>query len=155
MGCQTFKQMWNGDDSVVKSATWACFNQTYSGQTIDWDEVFLLRDGVSVFEIHHFTDGVERLSSEAQAEYFRDGIAHWKPENSSTSLDVTKSNETLIIDLRYTDTENANRHFHFNMRLSSGRFISVWTIERRSLTHSTTTTEDYAGQCILLPKPTK
>jgi hypothetical protein len=152
--------MWNGGDSVARSATWACFIQTNlqvmpSFNAWDADEVLFLRDGVSTFEIHRFINGTERLSSVADADYFRGGVAHWKPGDGPASLDVTKSNESLRMDLRYTDTESRSEHFHLEMRLSSGRFTSEWTAETKSLFSKSTSTEDYAGQCVLLPKPTK
>jgi len=154
-GCRTLKQMWDGGDNVARSATWACFTQTDLGYVTDRDEVLLLRDGVSVFEMHMFVNGIERLSSEAQAEYFRDGIAHWEPGNGPTSLDVTKSNETLTVDLRYTGVEKANEHLRFTMRLSSGRFKLESTIEKRGLFSTETSAEDITGQCVLLHKPTR
>jgi len=159
-GCLTFKQMWEGGDAVAKSATWACFVQKNLGiipSYNDWnpDDLLLLRDGVSVFEMHRFIDGTERLSSSAEAESFRDGIAHWRPVSGPTSLDVTKSGETLALNLKYTDTKNSDVRFHFDMRLSSGRFTSKWIVESKSLLSKSTSTEDYSGQCIPLPKQTK
>lgn len=149
-GCQTFKQMWSGGDSVVKSATWACFKQTDMR-----DEFLLLTDGNTFFEMHSFANGVENISAKAQAEYFRDRTAHWKPENSSTSLDVTKSTETLWMDLRFASTEKQSVHLEFTMRLSSGRFKDKWTTEKKNHFSTETSNWDDAGQCVLLPKTTK
>jgi hypothetical protein len=152
--------MWNGGDSTVRSATWACFVQNnlemipaYS--TWDTDEMLLLRDGISVFEIHRFVDGTERLALNASSDYFRDGIAHWRPDGSPSSLDVTKTGVALMTDANYKDTTNANVHFHLEMRLSSGKFTSRWSTETASVFSKSTSTEEFAGQCILLPKPPK
>ena len=158
LGCRTFKQMWDSGDSVARSATWACFIQkdlTYVPFAPEKDVVFFLRDGASVFEMHYFTNGIESVSSEAHVEDSRGNVVHWIREDRPTSLDVTKSDETLIMNLQFTNTEQAIAHFYFTMRLSSGRFESEWTTEKKGWFSTTTSKDNYAGQCISIPKLTK
>lgn len=154
--CTTFKQMWDGGDRAVKGATWACFDlpreSPLGGHYPTYDSFFLLRDGVSVFELRMFNNGVQNISANALAESFRNGVAHWKPNGSGTSLDVVKSEDELTLDLYYTSTSDASVGFHIDMRLSSRRYTSKWTTEKKHTFSSERSTDDNVGQCIVLPK---
>jgi len=157
--CTTFRQMWQGGDRALKAATWACFglprDLPFGGHTPSNDNFFLLRDGVSVFDFTRFYNGTENVSAAAVAESFRNGVAHWKPDGSGTSLDVVKSEDELTLDLHYTSTSDASVGFHIDMRLSSGRYTSKWTTEKRHAFSSERSTDDNVGQCIVLPKLVK
>ena len=157
--CTTFKQMWEGGDKTAKSATWACFDfpreLPFGGRAPTYDSFFLLRDGVSVFDFHMFNNGVENVSATSVAESFRNGVAHWKPDSSGTSLDVVKSEDELTLDLHYISTTESNVGLHVEMRLSSGRYTSRWIIEKKHTFSSEKSTEDNAGLCVVLPKPTR
>ena len=154
--CTTFKQMWLGGDRTVKSATWACFDlprQLAFGLLAPTnDSFYLLRDGVSSFDFHRFYNGTDNVSATAVAESFRNGVAHWKPDNSGTSLEVVKSKDELTLDLHYTSTTKASVGLHVEMRLSSGRYTSHESIEKKHFFSTEETTEDDTGQCVLLPK---
>jgi hypothetical protein len=154
--CTTFRQMWQGGDRALKTATWACFDLPhdlpFGGHTPSYDNFFLLRDGVSVFDYTRFHNGIENVSAAAVAESFRNGVAHWKPDVSGTSLDVVKSEDELTLDLHYTSTSDESVRFHIDLRLSSGKYTSKWTITKKHTFSSEVSTEDNVGQCILLPK---
>lgn len=154
--CTTFRQMWQGGDRALKTATWACFDLPqdlpFGLHTPSYDDFFLLRDGVSVFGFMRFYNGIENVSATAIAESFRNGVAHWKPDGSGASLDVVKSEDELTLDLHYTSTSDAGIGFHIDMRLSSGRYTSKWTTEKKHTFSSERSTDDNVGQCILLPK---
>ncbi len=156
-GCTTFKQMWEGGDKVARSATWACFDFPQDlgvfGHGPSYDEFLLLRDGGSVFNFHSFVYGIENVTATANAESYRNGVAHWIADNNGIAIDVIKSEDTLHLSLQYTSTEGANVRFEFTMRLSSGRYTSKWTTEKKHFFSSETSTEDYIGQCIALPEP--
>ena len=154
--CTTFGQMWRGGDRALKTATWACFDLPrdlpFGGHKPIYDDFFLLRDGVSVFDFTRFYDGIEKVSATAVAESFRNGVAHWRPDGSGTSLDVVKSEGELTLDLHYTSTADASLAFHIDMRLSSGRYTSKWTSEKKHTFSSETSAGDNVGQCVTLPK---
>ncbi len=126
--CTTFKQIWEGGDRTVKNASWACFDSPrelpFGGHAPTYDNFFLLRDGVSAFDFRLFNNGIENVSATAAAESFRNGVAHWKPDSISASLDVVKSEDDLTLNLHYTSTTESSVGFHFEMRLSSGRYAS-------------------------------
>ncbi len=157
LGCQTFKQLWNGGDDTARTATWACFFQkdlTYP-LAPEKDVVFFLKESVSAFEISYFSNGVKDVSGITRAEYSQGGQPHWKPLSHPPSLEVTKSGGTLTAELEFANAEQATAHFHLSMTLSSGRFESEWTTEKKGFLSETTSKEDYSGLCVLLPKTSK
>lgn len=143
-GCESFKQMWKANDTGIQKAQWVCFLTQFNNKPVDFDVFMILRMG-GLFEYTLFDNGIEQYSDWASFEAgSSQATKHWQPlPDDDTKLEAYQTRDELKLTRNYKIATGKDAVFYFRMRLSTGRYLADYMIDKDPSSES--------GQCIAFP----